>query len=255
MPMGNNRVQPINSANLNMTTDDSIPTYQVWQHGQGAQDPIELPDLISRIKSGPVRANTWIYLVHKRSWVQASEISELKMFFKKPGSPGSQGQPRSSSVGLKTGELRRMRLFADMDEDQLELFLGYMEVLKVAQFSHVVRKGDHGDAMFLVLEGQLRAMSMIDGKEATLSTMDVGESFGEISLMDQGPRSADVVANMESTLLKISAASLERMTFDAPHAAGPFLWAISKSIGTRLRHLTKRYEDSVHFSRTARSDS
>jgi CRP-like cAMP-binding protein len=214
------------------------------------QAALELPELISAIRSAKVQANTWLYLPHEKEWTKAGDIAELKMFFRKSGGPTTPSGTSSSSK-LKTGELRRMKMFADMDEDQLELFLNYMEIMRVPQFSHVVRKGDHGDAMYLVLEGQLRALSIVDGKEATLSTMDIGESFGEISLLDQGPRSADVIANLESTLLKISAKSLEKLLKDAPQAAGPFLWAVSKSVGTRLRHLTKRYEDSIHFSRTA----
>jgi len=237
-----------------MQTQDATPTYRVWGSDDSPREAIELPGLISEIRSGTVRAETWVYLVHERTWTQASDIAELKMFFRKSTAAAGQ-HSASTQPKIKTGELRRMRMFADMDEDQLELFVGYMEILRVPQFSHVVRKGDHGDAMFLVLEGQLRAFSVVAGKEATLSTMDIGESFGEISLLDQGPRSADVVANLESTLLKISAESLEKLLKDAPQAAGPFLWAVSKSVGTRLRHLTKRYEDSIHFSRTARGDS
>ena len=236
-----------------MQSSDAAPTYRVWGPNEQLGDPLELPALITEIRAGKVKASTWLYLSADRTWARAEEVGELKMFFRKTGPTG--GSPAASSASkIKTGELRRMKLFADMDEDQLELFVGYMEAVHVPQFSHVVRKGDHGDAMFLVLEGQLRALSIVDGKEATLSTMDVGESFGEISLLDQGPRSADVIANLESTLLKISASALEKLLREAPQAASPFLWAVSKSVGTRLRHLTKRYEDSIHFSRTARGD-
>src|SRR2546422_10972912 len=91
-----------------------------------------------------------------------------------------------------------MKVFADMDDKHLESFLQYMEILKFKQFGDVVRKGEHGDAMFLVLEGELRARVIIEGKESILSTIQIGEFFGEISLLDHGPRSVDVVANEDS---------------------------------------------------------
>ena len=59
-------------------------------------------------------------------------------------------------------------------------------------FGTVANKGDHGDALFMVLEGEVRARVMIDGQETTLATMGVGECFGELAIVDQGPRSADV---------------------------------------------------------------
>jgi len=105
--------------------------------------------------------------------------------------------------------------------------------------------------MFLVLQGELRARVMIGGRESTLSTMGVGECFGELAVIDESPRSADVIANMESVVLKISAGALKRVFQEAPALAAPFLLALSKTITSRVRTLTKRYEDSILFARTA----
>jgi len=125
-----------------------------------------------------------------------------------------------------------------------------MEVIHCRQFSSVVNKDSHGDAMYLVLEGELRAFTLVDGKESTLSTINTGEFFGEISLLDEGPRSANVVANQDSVLLKISSAAFQHLVNEAPALALPFLLALSRSVVARVRTLTKRYEDSIHFSRT-----
>ena len=107
--------------------------------------------------------------------------------------------------------------------------------------------------MFMVLEGELRARVMIDGRESTLTTMGVGECFGELALVDQGPRSADVIANQPSVLVKMSAAALKKMFAEAPALAAPFMFALTRVIAQRVRALTKRYEDSIHFSRIAGS--
>src|SRR4029079_17394884 len=108
-------------------------------------------------------------------------------------------------------------------------FVQLMEVISFPQFATVVKVDDHGDAMYLVLEGEVRARNMVDGRETTLATMTVGDFFGEISLLDHGPRSADVVANTPSVLLKISAAGVERLVKECPGAAAPFLLALSRA--------------------------
>ena len=64
-------------------------------------------------------------------------------------------------------------------------------------------------------------------------------------------RSADVLANVETVLLKISAEALKRLFREAPALAAPFLLGLSKTISSRVRTLTKRYEDSILFARTA----
>ncbi len=138
-----------------------------------------------------------------------------------------------------------------MDERQLASFLQYMEILKFLPNALVFNKGEHGDAMFCVLQGEVRARVMVGGRESTLSTMGVGECFGELAVIDESPRSADVVANVESVVLKISSGALKRLFQEAPALAAPFLLGLNKTITTRVRTLTKRYEDSILFARAA----
>ena len=95
---------------------------------------------------------------------------------------------------------------------------------------------------------------MVEGKESILNTLSAGDFFGEISLLDQGPRSADVVANEQSLLLKITAADFERMIREAPDVALLFLFNVSRSVVTRLRVLTRRYQDSLQVSQMFTDD-
>ena len=152
-------------------------------------------------------------------------------------------------AGLTPKNLRRIKAFAELDDQQLASFMQYMEVLQFKPFTTVVRHGDHGDAMYFILEGELRSRVMVDGRESTLATLTIGDFFGEISLLDHGPRSADVLANQESVLLKISAAAFDKLRLEAPALAAPFLFALSRLIAGRLRNLNKRYQDSIHLSR------
>jgi CRP-like cAMP-binding protein len=110
-----------------------------------------------------------------------------------------------------------------------------MEMVEAKQFSVVVRQDEPGDAMYLVLAGELRARTLIGGRETTLMTFSTGDFFGEMALFDQGPRSADVVANVDSALLRLSAASFQRLTREAPSLATPFLQATSRTLAARIR--------------------
>lgn len=228
--------------------DNTAVLFRTWGSDNIAYGPVELPGLVDWIRGGRVLPNSWIFRDDKAEWVRAQEMSELKLFFKTKPAPGAAA---SQAQAITPGSLRRIKVLADMEERQLASLLQYLEVLQLLPNATVFRKGDHGDAMFMVLEGEVRARVIIDGRESTLSTMTSGECFGEIAIIDEGPRSADVVANLESVLLKISAGALKRLFQEAPALAAPFLLALSKTITGRVRTLTKRYEDSIHFARVA----
>jgi hypothetical protein len=60
-----------------------------------------------------------------------------------------------------------------------------------------------------------------------------------------------VLANQPTVLVKVSDAALRKMFSEAPALAAPFMFALMRVITQRVRVLTKRYEDSIHFARTA----
>jgi len=135
-----------------------------------------------------------------------------------------------------------------MDDAELAALLRYIEVQEIKAFFQIVRAGDHGESMYLILYGELRARIMVDDRESTLATLGVGDFFGEISLLDEGPRSADVLANADSLVLKISVESYKKMMKEEPTLALHFTYALGRAAAGKIRILTKRYQDSVHFS-------
>jgi hypothetical protein len=222
--------------------------FRAWGTDNISYGPVELPTLVDWVRKGRVTRNSWVFSEAKGEWSRAAEMTELKTLFK---SRTSAAQATPETQGITPESLRRIRIFADMDERQLASFLQYMEVVRLLPNAVVFRKGERGDAMFLVVTGEVRARVMVGGRESTLSTMAVGECFGELAVVDESPRSADVVANFESILLKISADALKRLFNEAPALAAPFLLGLSKTITHRVRALTKRYEDTILFARGA----
>lgn len=230
--------------------DNPAVYFRTWGTDNISYGPVELPGLIDWIRQGRVFRNSWIFREDKAEWIRAAEMPELKMFFK---AKTTGAGPTSTVQGVTPGSLRRIKIFSDMDEKQLASFLQYMEVVQLLPNAPVVRKGETGDAMFLVLQGEVRARAMVGGRESTLATLGAGECFGELAVIDECPRSADVVTNVETVLLKISAAALKRLFQEAPALAAPFLLALGRTITSRLRSMTKRYEDSILFARVSGS--
>ncbi len=228
---------------------DATFNYRAWGADNIAYGPVELPGLVTWVKQGKVTTNSWVFREKDGTWSRASDLPELKVLFKSKLPPAAAAS--AEALGIQTGALRRIKMLADVEERLLASLLPYLEVVRVAAFGEVVKKGDHGDALFMVVEGEVRARVMLGGKETTLATMGVGECFGELAVVDQGPRSADVIANQPSVLIKVSEGALRKMFAEAPALAAPFMLALTRVIAQRIRVMTKRYEDTIQFSRAA----
>jgi len=224
----------------------------VWGIDQTAYGPVELPMLVAWVKDERVTADTWIYDAKNSSWQKAADLPELQMFFRvgvRATSSGAAGL--SKPKGIDARALRRIKILAGMTDDQLERLTQFMEAERVPQWAVIVKQGDPGDSMYFILEGELRVRINVLGKESILATLSVGDFFGDISLFDHGPRSADVVANTDSLLVRISAAALDELATHAPEIATPFLRAIGRTLTARIRADNKRYGDSVKFNRAS----
>lgn len=216
-----------------MSEETTANNFYIWGIDDSPYGPVELPALVSWIRDERVLADTWVYTRRDGTWQRAADIAELQMFFSKKAKDGS-------SAGLTPGSLRRIKILASLNDAQLSQLSEFMEVQRVPQWSMVVHQGEFGDAMFLIIEGELRARVLVGDKETILATFGPGDFFGDMSLFDHGPRSADVVANVDSTLLKISASAFERLAKEAPALATPFLQATSRTLAARIRADNKR---------------
>jgi hypothetical protein len=238
-----------------MQSDASGTGYRIWAVDNVVYGPVELPTLVTWVKEERVTADTWVFSEKDDGWQKASRVPELRMFFQPKAAvaatPVASVSADTSIAAIKPGSLRRVKILAEFSDEQLQRFVEFMEVQRVRQWTEIVKQGQHGDAMYLVLEGELRVRMMVEGKETILVTLSAGEFFGEISLFDHGPRSADVVANKDSLLLKISAEAFEKLRTGAPDLAAPFLFAMAKTLTARIRADNKRYRDSVAFARSA----
>ena len=75
--------------------------------------------------------------------------------------------------------------------------------------------------------------------------LGVGDFFGEMCLFDEGQRSADVIANRECVLLKISKKAFDDLIVDHPAIGALFLRAMMRVVVSRVRKMDKKYVDSM----------
>lgn len=105
---------------------------------------------------------------------------------------------------MKREALLGSQFFQAMRPHEIDEILGFSTERRVARNASVFAKGDPGSSLMAVLAGRVRVGNMsMEGREVTLNVVGQGEIVGEIALLDGKPRSADVTAMVDSTLLVV----------------------------------------------------
>jgi signal transduction histidine kinase len=128
-------------------------------------------------------------------------------------------------------ELRRVPLLADLSEEDLDQLYRMAETVSIPAGERVFEEGSPGDALYVVLDGELEVSKRQSGQDVVLAVRRVGEFIGEMSLLEQAPRSASVRTLRESRLLMIDQAAFETLLSCSPSAHLTML----RTVTSRLR--------------------
>ena len=143
--------------------------------------------------------------------------------------------------------LREKTLFAEFNPQELGQFVGLVDHERFAPGDLIVRQDDPGDCMYLLVRGRAKVVHHREGHNIELAALRAGDFFGELALVDEGPRSADVIALEECVLIKINQAAISALAGVYPGAAFKLLIAIGRVMVNRLRESNQRYIDSLLF--------
>ncbi|WP_440998037.1 Crp/Fnr family transcriptional regulator [Arhodomonas sp. SL1] len=127
----------------------------------------------------------------------------------------SENNPRRMGMALST--LRRFELLEPLSDDALTQLSHHMRALRVPRGNRVVACGDQARAVYFLLEGRVKVVQQTaNGRELGLAWLDAGECFGEMALIDDRPRSADVITVSDSLLLLLPAQPARAVLLDNP---------------------------------------
>jgi hypothetical protein len=135
--------------------------------------------------------------------------------------------------------LREIPLFSRLSLDQLEAINCQMSESHYLQGEVVVREGEPAGELYLLLDGQTRAVSDYGTpEEVTLNLQDAPDYFGEMAILDDRPRSATVVVTREARLLLLSGESFQDLMLQMPEIA----FEVCRNLSSRVRALEAEHQ-------------
>jgi CRP/FNR family transcriptional regulator, cyclic AMP receptor protein len=152
-----------------------------------------------------------------------------------------RGEPRGRSFfggrvsqDDKIERLEEVGLLAGCSRRQLRAIARISEVIEVAEGTVLARNGQPGDQFFLILDGSAR----VEVTSRKRSRLEPGQYFGEMSLLDGGPRSATVVAETPLRLLVIKRRDFATLLREAPEVTQSLLATLSRRVRVAEAGLT-----------------
>jgi CRP/FNR family cyclic AMP-dependent transcriptional regulator len=133
------------------------------------------------------------------------------------------------------GMLERSPLWSGIGKQDFKAIVRAAKQQKFESGETIVRKGEEGAGFYLVLDGAVEIRS--NGN--TLSRLGPGQFFGEMSVVDAQPRSADVVAVEPSRVLVLSAWSFKSLVSERPRIAVKMLQEFVRRLRNTDRALSE----------------
>ncbi len=125
--------------------------------------------------------------------------------------------------------LSEVEMFSMLDDDERAVLAGVVDRETLAAGAVLFKAGDPGDALFVVKRGNIE-LSVKDnvGQKIVLHSAGAGDVFGELALLDAGPRTATAIAVEETELIVLDREDLVLLFKKKPEAALHMLAAMGK---------------------------
>lgn len=155
------------------------------------------------------------------------------LVYNRPGSQLPKGKGKGSMKQLAF--LHKVPLFANLTDSELQALAADFVPLTFRQHETILRQGDEGEMLYLIQSGRVRIYVLgEEGREISVRLLGPGEVFGELALIDDLPRSANVVAMEDTVVLTLPRSAYLDHLRRCPQLA----LNLMRTLSTRLRYTT-----------------
>jgi len=140
-------------------------------------------------------------------------------------------------------QLKNIKLLSMFSEDELKSIASLGEKQNYESYSNIVIEGEMSWGFYVILKGSVRVFKndQISGKSYDVGQLNPGEFFGELSLVDENPRSATVRALEPLLCCYVSKEKFEGFLNQSQERKVRFFEGCAKGLAQRLRELNDHY--------------
>ena len=134
--------------------------------------------------------------------------------------------------------------FEDFSTDELDFFSRNVSLRYFPAQTVLFKEGDIGDYLFFIVEGMVDVrLESTESGQNVIASFDRGCCVGEMSIVDDYPRSATIVVTKPSELLFLTRKRFKSICQENPPVGIKFLHSLARNLSMRLRKRTGRFAD------------
>ncbi|MFL9922603.1 Crp/Fnr family transcriptional regulator [Paraburkholderia fungorum] len=127
--------------------------------------------------------------------------------------------------------LKQQKLLRNVADDVIEEISRHIRYRRFGKRDFVVHKGDAGSSLLMLMSGRLQVIALSeDGREVGLNFVEPGDYFGELSIIDGGPRSASIIATTESVVGFLPKPEAQALFYQNPAVVEALLQRLCRTI-------------------------
>ena len=135
-------------------------------------------------------------------------------------------------------------MFTNLNEEELRIIAGRMNFFELQKGEILFREGDKGNFVCYVVEGILEVLKQTEsGKEVHIATIPRKRSIGEMSIIDNTPRSATVRAKTDVALVSLTQSGFDEILEQYPQTGISLLKGLARLLSMNLRKTSSRLAD------------
>lgn len=151
---------------------------------------------------------------------------------------------------------RNVQFFSGFSDEELLSFLRLMKSEKFKDGEVIFKEGETGDKMYILLKGQVqiikRGGKIVGGghQETLLATLEAGECFGEMGMIDRRARSATARSSGDSFLFSMAENTIYRISINPKYASlsSKLFRNFAIMLARRLREINQKYVNTMSDS-------
>lgn len=132
-------------------------------------------------------------------------------------------------------DLQQMAIFGGVSDEALQFLLARTRRTELATGSYFMREGDTGTGLFVLLQGRVAVLRRWNDRQMLLRELGPGDCFGEMALLDLGPRSASIKVMQDCSALEMSTGLLHEFFEHDPRQFALMQMNIARELSRRLR--------------------
>jgi signal transduction histidine kinase len=163
--------------------------------------------------------------------------------------PIAVSEPLDLSSDERSIMIESTDLLGDLPPDDITLLARVARPFRINAGETIVEEGEQNPLLGLIVEGSVKIAKQVDGQQRTITSIPAGRAFGEMSVIDDFPFSASVIAAEPCVVLLFTRADLEAVAAADPHVYFRVLTLLTRVITARLRRTTDTL--AAYLTRTA----